>query len=422
MSQTPTSTSQIGPDLVSPHCRSCGNFLEHVFVDLGAQPLCESYVDNTSLDAPEIFYPLRTYVCGSCLLVQTQDFATPEEIFTEYAYFSSYSTSWLEHAARFCTEAVRRERLDTDSFVVELASNDGYLLKNLVDSGVRVLGIDPAANVAEAAIARGVPTLAEFFGAKVAKQVALEHGRADLIIANNVLPHVPDINDFVTGVKVLLADEGVASFEFPHLQELIRLKQFDTIYHEHFSYLSLVAVENLLARHGLSAVDVERLPTHGGSLRLWVAHQGARIPSRAVEETRSEEVQAGLSSLDDYQGFQAAVNSVKRALLKLLVELKEDGLRIAGYGAPGKGNTLLNYCGIGPELLPYTVDRNPYKQGKLLPGSHIPIYAPDRLDEDRPDVILILPWNLKDEIVAQLAHAREWGARFAVPIPLPTLL
>lgn len=403
-------------------CRACGQPLSEVFVDLRAQPLCESYLTEADLRVPEVTYPLRTYVCSGCLLVQAEDFATPDEIFREYAYFSSYSTSWLEHAARYCDAATERERLGATSFVVELASNDGYLLKNFVAAGVRVLGIDPAVNVGEVARSRGVPTLSEFFGSELATQVAAEHGRADLIVANNVLAHVPDINDFLAGVRVLLAPTGTASFEFPHLLELMKLRQFDTIYHEHFSYLSLVAVERLLAAHGLEVVDVEQLPTHGGSLRLWVAHAGERGAAPSVARLREVEREAGLYDLARYRGFQGEVETVKRELLTLLLDLHAKGLRVAGYGAPGKGNTLLNYCGIGTELLPYTVDRNPYKQGRFLPGSRIPIYPPERLLECRPDVILILPWNLKDEIVAQLSEARAWGARFAVPIPTPALI
>lgn len=403
-------------------CRACGADLQDVFVDLGMQPLCESYVDEAGLSEAEAFYPLRAFVCRKCLLVQTQDFATPEQIFREYAYFSSYSTSWLEHAALYCRETATREALGPDSFVVELASNDGYLLRNFVQMGFRVLGIDPAANVAAAARQQGVPTLVEFFGARVAEQVATENGRANLIVANNVLAHVPDINDFVAGVAKLLAPQGVASFEFPHLLELIRWRQFDTIYHEHFSYLSLVAVDRLLAAHGLQAVDVERLPTHGGSLRLWVAHAGTRPVDRRVHAIRDEERTAGLTDLGRYEGFGTEVASLKRVLLKLLIGWRDQGLKVAGYGAPGKANTLINYCGIDVDLLPFTVDRNPYKQGKYLPGSHIPIYAPEEIDARRPGVILILPWNLKDEIAAQLAYTANWGARLAVPIPEPTLI
>ena len=386
------------------------------------QPLCESFVDEKALSDPEIFYPLRAFVCHECLLVQTQDFATPEQIFQEYAYFSSYSTSWLEHAARYCREAAEREHLGPESFIVELASNDGYLLRNFVQMGFRVLGIDPAANVAEAAQAQGVPTLVDFFGLAVARSVVADHGRANLLVANNVLAHVPDINDFLAGVTALLSPSGVASFELPHLLELMRWRQFDTIYHEHYSYLSLIALEKLFRRHNLQAIDVQRLSTHGGSLRLWVAHEGSRAVLGSVKALREEEVAAGLHNLERYGGFGHEVAALKRDLLRLLINWREQGLKVAGYGAPGKANTLINYCGIDGDLLPYTVDRNPYKQGKFLPGSHIPIFAPEELDARRPDMILILPWNLKSEIAAQLAYTSEWGARLAVPIPSPAIL
>lgn len=403
-------------------CRACGAPLRDVFVDLGMQPLCESYIDAADLSKAETFYPLRAFLCRECLLVQTEDFATPEQIFQEYAYFSSFSTSWLEHAARYCRDTALRERLGPDSFIVELASNDGYLLRNFVKMGLRVLGIDPAANVAEAARQQDVPTLVEFFGSRVAEDVVAQHGKADLVVANNVLAHVPDINDFVAGIATLLSQTGVASFEFPHLLELIRCRQFDTIYHEHYSYLSLVSVERLLESHGLLAVDVERLPTHGGSLRLWVVHADSRPVAESVFTLREEERSAGLHEVRRYEGFGREVAALKRDLLKLLISWRDDGLRVAGYGAPGKANTLINYCGIDADLLPFTVDRNPYKQGKFMPGSHIPIYAPDEIDVRRPDVILILPWNLKDEVAAQLSYTSRWGARLAVPIPKPTLL
>lgn len=420
MMMSDVTPSPVGIGRRALRCRACGHGLEDLFVDLGVQPLCESYISEDGVHEPETFYPLRTYVCSNCLLVQAQDFAAAEDIFSDYAYFSSYSTSWLEHAAIYCREAARDLSLDPNSFVVELASNDGYLLRNFVAMKIPVLGIEPARNVAEVARQAGVPTRNDFFGAEVAASVVAEHGQADLVVGNNVLAHVPDINDFVSGVTRLLKRDGVASFEFPHLLELIRLRQFDTIYHEHFSYLSLLAVERLFAEHGLEVIDVQRLRTHGGSLRLWVAHAGAKRQRPSIAQLREVEENAGLHSVATYKAFQAEVAAVKRDLLKLLIDMYDEGLRVAGYGAPGKGNTLLNYCGIGPELLPYTVDRNPYKQGKLLPGSRIPIHAPERLEEDRPDVILILPWNLKDEIVAQLANARLWGAKFVVPIPTPT--
>ncbi|MFO7546304.1 MAG: class I SAM-dependent methyltransferase [Trueperaceae bacterium] len=410
------------PSASPPTCRLCRAPLTRVFVDLGAQPLCESYLDEVGLHGPETFYPLRTYVCDDCLLVQAEDFATPEEIFREYAYFSSYSASWLEHAARFSEEAAKRERLGTSSLVIEVASNDGYLLRNFVARGVRVLGVDPARNVAAAAAKHGVPTVTEFFGAELARTLVSQHGRADLVVANNVLAHVPDLHDFTAGLAAVLAPDGVVSVEVPHVLELIRGRQFDTIYHEHFSYLSLHVVERLFAEHGLEVVDIEQLATHGGSLRYWAAHVGARERTPAVARMREVERAAGLHDVRGYLGFEHEVRAVKRGLLKLLMEFQERGLRVAGYGAPGKGNTLLNYCGVREDLLPYTVDRNPYKHGKYLPGTHIPVYPPERLDADRPDVIVILPWNLKDEIVRQLEPARARGARFVVPIPEPTIL
>lgn len=410
------------PSTNAPTCRLCRAPLTRVFVDLGAQPLCESYLDEAGLHQPETFYPLRTYVCDDCLLVQAEDFATPEQIFREYAYFSSYSASWLEHAARFSEEAAARERLGAASLVIEVASNDGYLLRNFVKRGVRVLGVDPARNVAAAAEKEGVPTVTEFFGAELARALVAEHGRADLLVANNVLAHVPDLHDFTAGLAAVLAPGGAVSIEVPHVLELIRERQFDTIYHEHFSYLSLHVVERLFAEHGLEVFDVEQLATHGGSLRYWAAHAGAREPVPAVARMRDLEASAGLHDVRGYLGFEHEVRAVKRGLLKLLMGFQERGLRVAGYGAPGKGNTLLNYCGVREDLLPYTVDRNPYKHGKYLPGTHIPVYPPERLDSDEPDVIVILPWNLKDEIVRQLEPARARGAQFVVPIPEPLVL
>lgn len=403
-------------------CRLCGHTLERTFIDLGAQPLCESYLSESELHAPETFYPLRTYVCERCLLVQAEDFATPDQIFREYAYFSSYSQSWLEHARRFSEQGIHRLGLGTDSFVVEIASNDGYLLRNFVEKGIPVLGIDPARNVAEVAIANGVPTVVEFFGTDLAADLVRDGRKADLIVANNVLAHVPDLHDFVGGIATMLAPQGRASLEFPHVLNLIEERQFDTIYHEHFSYLSLRVAERLFDEHGLHVVDVDTLSTHGGSLRLWVAHRGAAEPRPGLEAVRTAERTARIDVLDGYLGFEDEVRALKRRLLRLLIDLRDAGYRVAGYGAPGKGNTLLNYCGIREDLLPYTVDRNPYKQGKYLPGTHIPVFAPDHLEADRPDVILILPWNLKDEIIAQLGSARRWGARFLVPVPDPVLL
>ena len=404
------------------HCRICHAPLRHVFVDLGAQPLCESYLDQAGLHAMEPFYPLRTYVCERCLLVQAEDYANPEQIFREYAYFSSYSRSWLEHAKRFCLQAIERLGLGPENFVVEVASNDGYLLRNLVERSIPVLGIEPARNVAEVAVEVGVPTLTEFFGRDVAEKLVEDGKRADLIVANNVLAHVPDLHDFVGGIAQLLRDEGMASLEFAYVLRLIEGRQFDTIYHEHFSYLTLHVVEQLFAAHGLEVVDVEELTTHGGSLRVWAAHRGRHPVQPSVQAVRNLEEAHTLHALEGYMGFEEAVRFVKRRLLAILIDAKERGLVVAGYGAPGKGNTLLNYCGIREDLLSFTVDRNPYKQGRYLPGTHIPIDHPDRIEADRPDLIVILPWNLRDEITHQLQNVRQWGGRFVVPIPEPVIV
>ena len=402
-------------------CRLCSAVLQELFVDLGATPLCESYLSADTLLAPEVSYPLRAFVCRECLLVQTEDFERPEAIFSDYAYFSSFSSSWLEHASRFAEGVAARFGIDAESFVVEVASNDGYLLRNFVAAGVPCLGIDPAGNVAEAARAAGVPTLVGFFGRELARQLVSEGERADLLIANNVLAHVPDLHDFCAGLAGLLAIDGVATLEFPHLQRLIEERQFDTIYHEHYSYLTFAVVERLFSEHGLSIFDVEQLPSHGGSLRIYAAHTAGpkRPESERVAALRATERGFGLDRLETYLGFQGEVVAVKHALLSLLLGLAAEGRKVVGYGAPGKGNTLLNVCGIGPDLLAYTVDRNPHKQGKFLPGSRIPIYAPERLAETRPDYIVILPWNLEAEISQQLAYTRGWGARFIVPIPTP---
>ncbi len=399
-----------------PLCRFCGFELRHTFVDLGMSPLCESYVTEEQLESVERFYPLHVRVCESCLLVQLPELVNPTEIFTEYAYFSSYSTSWVEHARRYADAMMHRFGLGRNSFVIEVASNDGYLLKHFAASEVAVLGVDPAANVASAAVARGVPTLVRFFGRQTARELA-ERRRPDLLVANNVLAHVPDINDFVAGMKILLSRNGVITLEFPHLMRLMECNQFDTIYHEHYSYLSLLAVERILSAHGLSVFDVEELDTHGGSLRLYACHAGERPPGDAVTALRRKEEEAGFLHLEHYAGFADKVEQTKWALLEVLISLRRKGKRVAGYGAPGKGNTLLNYCGIRRDLLEYTVDRNPYKQGKFLPGTHIPIYPPERIRETRPHYVLILPWNLKDEIISQMGYIREWGGQFVVPIP-----
>jgi SAM-dependent methyltransferase len=371
------------------------------------------------LDAMEPFYPLHVRVCGTCLLVQLPAYVGADEIFTEYAYFSSYSDSWRDHARRYVDTMVDHLGLTGTSFVVEVASNDGYLLEWFGRRNIPALGIEPAANVAEAAAAKGVETLVRFFGASVAAEVYAERGGADLVVANNVLAHVPDLNDFVAGIRRLLSPAGVATFEFPHLLELVDGNQFDTIYHEHFSYFSLHSARRALARHGLAVYDVERLRTHGGSLRLYVQREdsGRRITTEAVADLLLEERRRGYDSLDGHAGFQERVETTKHALVRFLIDARRDGKAVAGYGAPGKGNTLLNFCGIRTDLLAYTVDRNPYKQGTFAPGTRIPILEPDRLSATRPDYIVILPWNLRDEILSQLDYARAWGAQFVIPIP-----
>ena len=382
-------------------------------------PLCESYVPAERVNAMEAFYPLHAKVCESCLLVQLEEFVAADAIFSEYAYFSSYSDSWVEHARRYVEMAVERFGLDQDSLVVELASNDGYLLQHVAGRGIPALGIEPAANVAEVARAKGIESIVEFFGVELARRLVAEGRRADLLAANNVMAHVPDLNDFVGGIGVLLAPEGVATIEVPHLLRLVESNQFDTIYHEHFSYFSLLSARQVLAAHGLELFDVDELKSHGGSLRYYAqpAGTGTQPISPRVEELAQRERALGFDTLDAHLTFAPRVHETKWRLLEFLIAKRREGKRIAGYGAPGKGNTLLNFCGIRTDLLEYTVDRNPYKQGMFLPGTHIPIKHPETLEQDQPDYILILPWNLKDEIVKQLAHAREWGAQFIIPIP-----
>jgi hypothetical protein len=400
-------------------CRFCAAPLKTTFVDLGMSPLCQSHIRPDQLHEMEPFYPLHAYVCDQCFLVQLQEFVTPDEIFTEYAYFSSYSTSWVEHARRYAEMMIERFKLGSGSKVMEIASNDGYLLQHFVARGVPVLGIEPAANVAQAAIAKGVPTTVQFFGRRTAATIAAEHGRPDVLLGNNVLAHVPDINDFVGGMKVLLAPHGVITMEFPHLQRLIAENQFDTIYHEHFSYLSFVAAERIFAHHGITLFDVEELPTHGGSLRIYGRHaENAALPvTERVTALREREIADGFLTLERYRGFDEQVKRTKRKLLTFLIDAKNRGKKIVGYGAPGKGNTLLNYCGIRTDFLDFTVDANPYKQGKYTPGTRIPILAPEAIREARPDYVLILPWNLKDEISQQASYIKAWGGRFVVPIP-----
>jgi hypothetical protein len=387
-------------------------------------PLCESYLPAERINAMEPFYPLHVLVCRTCWLVQLEQYVSADDIFTEYAYFSSYSDSWVEHARRYTVAMTQRFGLGPSSSVIELASNDGYLLQWFAKAGVPVLGIEPAANVAPAAEERGVPTLVRFFGIELAKELAAQGRRADLLIGNNVLAQVPDINDFVGGMASILAPAGVVTLEFPHVLRLLDENQFDTIYHEHFSYFSLHTVAIILARHGLEVFDIEELPTHGGSLRVYAHHQGdLTIPvAPSVKELLVTEEAFGLTDVDCYHRFAARVEETKRGILELLIRLKRQGATIAGYGAPGKGNTLLNYCGIRSDFIDFTVDRNPYKQGKFLPGTHIPIHAPDEIERLRPDYVFILPWNVKDEIIAQLAHIREWGGQFIVPIPSARVL
>jgi len=392
-------------------------------VDLGMSPLCESFLRADQLRRMEPFYPLHVFACEGCYLVQLEAFVPPDEIFTEYAYFSAYSTSWVEHARRYVETISARLELDADDLVVELASNDGYLLQHFVGTSVPILGIDPAANVAEAAEVRGVPTLVDFFGRDLAKRLAGEGKQASLIVANNVLAQVPDLNDFVGGVTILLRPGGTATFEFPHLLRLLEGLQYDTIYHEHFSYFSLATTIDILAAHGLEVYDVEELATHGGSLRVYAQHAGGpRATTEAVSRVLALEEREGLRTPGRYRRFAEDVKASKRALLRLLIELQEDGKQIAGYGAPGKGNTLLNYCGIRTDLISYTVDRNPYKHGLFTPGTHIPIHPPETLAKTRPDYVVVLPWNLIDEISEQLAYVREWGGKLIVPIPFATIV
>jgi 2-polyprenyl-3-methyl-5-hydroxy-6-metoxy-1,4-benzoquinol methylase len=400
-------------------CLFCGTPLRHTFVDLGMSPLCESYVSKEQLNSMEPFYPLHAYVCEKCFLVQLDEYVSPEHIFTEYAYFSSYSDSWVQHMKRYCDMIVERLKLDTASFVVEVASNDGYLLQHFVAKKIPVLGIEPAANIAEVAEAKGIPTLVKFFGEETATELVQKGKRADLVAGANVLAQVPNVNDFVRGIKILLKSRGVVTIEFPHLMRLMEENQFDTIYHEHFSYFSFVTVERIFAAHGLTLFDVEEIPTHGGSLRIYGRHADDNthpITSHVVE-LRSREEAAGFMRMEHYSVFTERVMETKRKLLEFLIAAKRKGKSIAGYGAPGKGNTLLNFCGIRTDFLDYTVDRNHYKQGKFLPGTHIPIFSPEKIRETKPDYVLILPWNFKEEIMEQIAYIREWGGQFVVPIP-----
>lgn len=400
------------------YCRQCHAPLSTTFIDLGMSPLCESFLPADQTDQMEPYFPLHALVCGGCFLVQLKEYVKPEHIFTEYAYFSSYSTSWVEHARRYCQMIASRFGLGPKSQVFEIASNDGYLLQHFEQLGVPVVGIEPAANVAEVARSKNVPTLVEFFGLSLARRLVSEGRRGDLIIGNNVLAQVPDINDFTAGMAYLLAPQGVITLEFPHLERLIDENQFDTIYHEHFSYFSLVTIDRLARKHGLRIFDVEQLPTHGGSLRVYLCHAAStHITMPRVNALLVHERAIGFEDIDSYARFAAGVHRTKRQLLSFLIKCKEEGAKICGYGAPGKGNTLLNYCGVGTDFLDFTVDRNPYKHGRYTPGMHIPIYPVSAIDDARPDYLLILPWNLKNEIVEQMRHVGAWGCKLVVPIP-----
>lgn len=422
-SRPSTQKSRKKPTPGGTQCRFCGTALALTMVDLGKSPLCESFLSADRLEAMEPFYPLHVRVCTQCWLAQLPSFVPPDEIFHEYAYFSAYSDSWVEHARKYVDMIATRLSLGSESLVVELASNDGYLLQHFLPKGVPVLGIDPAANVAQAAEERGVPTLVEFFGAALAEQLVEERGTANLVLGNNVLAQVPDLNDFVAGVATLLAADGTCTFEFPHLARLLENLQYDTVYHEHFGYFSLTTIKAVFAAHGLDVVDVEELASHGGSLRVYGCHSSeGRLPTPQVAELVERERSEGLLDPDRYRRFASDVEESKRALLELLIGLRREGKRVVGYGAPGKGNTLLNYCGIRTDLLEYTVDRNPYKHGRFTPGTQIPIYPPDRIAETRPDAIVILPWNLAREIAEQLTYTNEWGARLIVPIPTARVL
>lgn len=411
--------------MTSAVCRFCRTALQQTFADLGMSPISNAFLRSEQLDRKESFYPLHAYVCGACMLVQLEQFESPDAIFNdEYAYFSSYSESWLKHARDYVDDMTRRFKYGKSSFVVEIASNDGYLLQYFVGKGIPVLGVEPSANVAEAARKKGVDTLVRFFGVDTAKALVAEGRQADLLLGNNVLAHVPDLNDFVAGMKILLKPDGVITMEFPHLLRMMQENQFDTIYHEHFSYFSFLTVQRVFASHGLTLFDVQQLKTHGGSLRIFARHaeDTGKSVTPAVESLLAEERNAGLDRLPAYADFAEKVRVTKRKLLQFLIEAKNAGKNIAAYGAPAKGNTLLNYCGIRSDFIEYTVDLSPHKQGMFLPGTHIPIFAPDRILQTKPDYLLILPWNLKQEIIQQMGAIREWGGKFVLPIPEVTVV
>ncbi|MGZ4771770.1 MAG: methyltransferase domain-containing protein [Ilumatobacteraceae bacterium] len=409
---------------MTARCRHCDTPLESTLCDLGMSPLANSYLREEDLDRAEKFYPLHALVCSECLLVQLAEFESPEYIFSDYAYFSSFSQSWLEHAHTYVDSVVARFALGPQHQVVEIASNDGYLLQYFVALGIPVLGVEPAANVAVAAREKGIETLVEFFGTDIALEMVASGRQADLIIGNNVLAHVPALNDFVEGLSILLAPQGRITMEFPHLLQLMKHNQFDTIYHEHFSYFSFLTVSKVFARHGLRLFDVDQVPTHGGSLRIYGCHtdDATHPQSGRVALLEADERAAGLDHLAGYSAFPEQVRRTKRALLRFLIDARDANKSVVAYGAPAKGNTLLNYCGVKTDLVDYTVDRSPHKQNHFLPGTHLPIYAPERIAETKPDYVLILPWNLKDEIMSEMTHVREWGGKFVVPIPEVTVV
>jgi SAM-dependent methyltransferase len=400
-------------------CRFCKAELKHTFVDLGMSPLCEDFLSESEIKEMEAYYPLHAYVCSECFLVQLEEFATPQEIYKEYYYFSSYSDTWLKHSKKYASMAKERYNLNTDSLVVELASNDGYLLQYFMDENIPVLGIEPSPQVARQAIDKGVPTEMKFFGGKTVGPIVEKYGQADLIIGNNVLAHVPNINDFVDSTKRLLKPNGVINMEFPLLLNLIKGNQFDTIYHEHFSYLSFTTVDKIFKSHGLTLFDVDALKTHGGSIRIYARHsENEHIPiESSVYYLKQKEYEKGTTQLGYYRAFEENVRETKRKILDFMIKVKREGKSIVGYGAPGKGNTLLNYCGIGTDFIDYTVDRNEHKHGKYLPGSLIPIYHPQKIKQTKPDYVFILPWNLKNEIMDSLSYISDWGGKFVIPIP-----
>jgi hypothetical protein len=405
-------------------CRFCHTSLTDTVVDLGMAPLSNSYISTERLNAKEAFYPLHTYVCPKCFLVQLEEFESPDAIFSEYAYFSSYSDSWLTHAKRYVTMMCEKFSIAEQDHIVEIASNDGYLLQYFKEKSIPVLGIEPAVNVAQVAIEKNIPTVIDFFGRRLAQKLHGDGIKADLLLGNNVLAHVPDINDFVGGMKILLQEDGIITMEFPHLLRLMQERQFDTIYHEHFSYLSFSTVENIFTAHGLKIFDVEELSTHGGSLRVYACHTDCskHAVTKRVASMKDQEITFGLKDINTYHVFAEKVKSLKFQLLETLIVLKKQGKTIVGYGAPAKGNTLLNYCGIRTDFIKYTVDRNPHKQGKFLPGTHIPIFDPEKIRDTKPDYVFILPWNLKDEIMDQMDYIHEWGGKFIVAIPTVEVL